>query len=243
MSKVNHLVVNGCSYMEAYSAGLGYWDLAEQLGLDTCESLAIGGSANTRIIRTTLKHSYQTVQPTLYVLGMTFLSRLEIPILENQSEFEGRWTNPQNQLFAKDWQYGWGQAETNQFVTLKLNSEMYSILDRVEDLMYKILSMISDLHARGHRVLVYQQADPLYQEYLDDPRLALFKSTPTIVDGYRWRAVSWQLSNGVPPTDYGANLIHDVPDDIKHPRAGHHQKLNEFLVDYICENSILDNKQ
>jgi len=243
MNKINHLVVNGCSYMEVYSAGRGYKDLAERLGMSSSESLAIGGSANTRIIRTTLKHSYQALQPTLYVLGMTFLSRLEIPILENQSTFEGRWTNPQNQQFAKDWQYGWGQDETNQFVTLKLNSEMYSILDRVEDLMYKILSMIASLHARGHRVLVYQQADPLYQEYLDNPRLDLFKSTSAIVDGYRWRAVPWQLSNGVPPTDYGANPIYDVPDDIKHPRAGHHQKLNEFLVDYIRENSILDNKQ
>lgn len=240
MAKINHLVVNGCSYTEAYALGLGHKDLAERLGIDTSESLAIGGSANTRIIRTTLKHSYQTVEPTLYVLGMTFLSRLEIPILENQSEFEGRWTNPQNQQFAKDWQYGWEQADTDQFVTLKLNSEMYSVLDRVEDLMYKILSMISDLHTRGHRVLVYQQADSLYQEYLDNPRLTLFTSTPAIIDGYRWRAVSWQLSNGVPPTDYGANPIYRVPDDIKHPAKGHHQKLNEFLVDYIFENSILE---
>jgi hypothetical protein len=240
MDKINHLVVNGCSYMEAYSGGRGHKDLARQLDISTSESLAIGGSANTRIIRTTLKHSYQTLQPTLYVLGMTFLSRLEIPILENQSEFEGRWTNPQNQQFAKDWQYGWDQSETDQFVTLKLNSEMYSVLDRIEDLMYKILSMISDLHARGHRVLVYQQADSLYQEYLDCPRLDLFKNTPAIIDGYRWRAVPWQLTNGVPPTNYGENPKYHVPDDIRHPAKGHHQKLNEFLVDYIGKNSILE---
>lgn len=240
MDKINHLVVNGCSYTEAYVLGLGHKDLAERLGMSASESLAIGGSANTRIIRTTLKHSYQAMEPILYVLGMTFLSRLEIPILENQSKFEGRWTNPQNQQFAKNWQYGWGQSETDQFVDIKLKSECYSILDRVEDLMYKISSMISSLHARGHRVLVYQQADPLYQEYLDDPRLALFKSTPAIIDGYRWRAVPWQLSNGVPPTDYGANPIYHVPDDIQHPKAGYHQKLNEFLVDYIRKNSILE---
>jgi hypothetical protein len=164
---------------------------------------------------------------------------LEIPILENQSEFEGRWTNPQNQQFAKDWQYGWGQSETDQFVYIKLKSEVYSILDRTEDLMYRILALISDLHARGHCVLVYQQADSLYQQYLDDPRLSLFKSTPAIVDGYRWRAVAWQLSNGVPPINYGSNPIHHVPDDMKHPMIGHHQKLNEFLVDYIDQNSVL----
>jgi hypothetical protein len=238
MASVNHLVVNGCSYMEAYAAGHGQVDLAEQLGIATSESLAVGGSANTRIIRTTLKHSYQTTQPTFYVLGMTFLSRLELPILENQTEFEGRWTNPQNQKFIKDWQYGWTQVETDQFVDIKLKSECYSILDRAEDLMYKILSMILDLQSRGHRVLVYQQADTLYQTYLDNSRLQLFKSTPAIIDGYAWRAVSWQLANGVPPMNY-SNSTRGIPDDIQHPASGYHQTLNKFLVEYINRNSLL----
>jgi hypothetical protein len=225
--------------MEAYARGHGQVDLAERLGIATSESLAIGGSANTRIIRTTLKHSYQTSQPAFYVLGMTFLSRLEIPILENQTEFEGRWTNPQNQKFIKDWQYGWGQAETDQFVDIKLKSECYSILDRTEDLMFKILTMISDLHARGHRVLVYQQADDLYQGHLDNPRLQLFKSTPSIIDGYKWRSVTWQMENGVAPSDYGSKPAHHVPDSMRHPMPGQHQTLNEFLVDYINRNSLL----
>lgn len=239
MASVDHLVVNGCSYMEVYAGGKGHIDLAEQLGIATSESLAIGGSANTRIIRTTLKHSYQTTQPTLYVLGMTFLSRLEIPILENQAEFEGRWTNPQNQKFVKDWQYGWTQTETDQFVDIKLKSEMYSIFDRTEDLMYKILSMIADLKSRGHRVLVYQQADNLYQTYLDDSRLQPFKTTIEIVNGYRWRAAAWQSENGVPSTNYGYRPLHHVPADMKHAASGYHQKLNEFLVDYINQHSIL----
>jgi hypothetical protein len=239
MASVNHLVVNGCSYMEAYASGNGQVDLADRLGIDTSESLAIGGSANTRIIRTTLKHSYQTTQPTLYVLGMTFLSRLEIPILENQTEFEGRWTNPQNQQFVNDWQYGWTQSETDQFVDIKLKSELYSIFDRTEDLMYKILSMISDLKSRGHCVIVYQQADNLYQEYLEDPRLQLFKTTLEIVNGYRWRAIAWQLENGVPPIHYGTLPTHYVPNDMRHATPGHHQTLNNFLVDYITQYSIL----
>jgi hypothetical protein len=238
MALINHLVVNGCSYMEAYVLGKGHVDLAERLGLATSESLAIGGCANTRIIRTTLKHSYQATEPTFYVLGMTFLSRLEIPILENQSEFEGRWTNPQNQQFIKDWQYNWSQAETDQFVDIKLKSEMYSILDRTEDLMYRILTMISNLHTQGHRVLVYQQADDLYHEYLDNPRLEFFKSTSAIIDGYNWRAVPWQLTNGVPPMHTG-NYRHHVPDAIRHPAPGYHQTLNKFLVEYINQYSIL----
>ena len=224
--------------MESYAQGNGHIDLADQLSIPTSESLAIGGSANTRIIRTTLKHSYQTTQPTLYVLGMTFLSRLEIPILENQTEFEGRWTNPQNQKFIKDWQYGWGQKETDQYVEIKLKTEIHSIIDRTEDLMYKILSMISNLHSNGHKVIVYQQSDNLYQQFLDDPRLQLFKSTPAIIDGYKWRAVSWQLENQVQPTVYSSTAQH-VPDDMRHPAIGHHTVLNKFLVEYIRKNNIL----
>jgi hypothetical protein len=237
--KYQELVVNGCSYMEAYAAGKGQDDLAAQLGISKAISLAIGGSANTRIIRTTLKHSYQTTQPTFYVLGMTFVSRLEVPILERQGDFEGRWTNPQNQQFADYWQHGWTQAETQKFVDIKLKSEVFSILDRVEDLMYKIISMISDLKSRGHGVLVYQQADNLYDQYVDSPRLNLFKTIPSIVGGYFWRSMEWQHNQGVPAMNYGSTPMHEVPDIMKHRNSAYYQKLNNFLVNYIKTNQLL----
>ena len=234
----HNLVVNGCSYMAAYASGGGHRDLSQQLDIPNSESLAMGGSANSRILRTTLKHSYQQSQPTFYVLGMTFVSRLEIPILENQTEFEGRWTNPQNQKFRQHWQYDWTDQDTDSFIDIKLKSEIYSILDRTEDLMYKIISAIHDLKRRGHGVLIYQQADPLHLEYLSNPRLALFQQFKEIVDGYAWLAVPWQLSQGVPSMHYGA-AMHDVPDDLKHPAPGYHQTLNKFLKDYIVRHEIL----
>ena len=100
---INNLVVNGCSYMYSYAAGKGHVDLSKRLAISNSDSLAISGSANSRILRTTLKHSYNA-PPTLYVLGMTFLSRLEIPICEPENDFEGRWVNPQNQEFKYRWQ-------------------------------------------------------------------------------------------------------------------------------------------
>jgi hypothetical protein len=220
--------------MEAYSSGQGHEDLAARLNIPTAESLAIGGSANSRILRTTVKHSYQSDCPTVYVLGMTFLSRLEIPILENQSEFEGRWTNPQNQQLKQHWQYGWTDQETQQFIDIKLKSEIYSILDRIEDLMYRMLSTVSDLRSRGHQVLMYQQADDLYLDLLENSRLKLFKTVANIVDGYAWRAVPWQLNNGVPPMPRSG-----APIEIQHPAPGYHQKLNEFLVDYVIAHGLL----
>jgi hypothetical protein len=222
--------------MESYAGGQGHVDLANHLGLTTATSLAIGGSANSRILRTTLKHSY-TAPPTLYVLGMTFLSRLEIPICEPESDFEGRWINPQNQEFRQRWQYGWTQSDSDQFVENKLKSEVFSILDRTEDLMYRMLSTIADLKSRGHRVLMFQQADNLYLSLLSDPRLALF-AQPEIVGKFGWRATAWQAEQGVQPKDYGPGAPY-VPPDMTHPAIGHHQKLNEYLTNYIQERKIL----
>jgi len=226
--------------MESYAQGLGHVDLAAKLGIEKSQTLAIGGSANSRILRTSLKHSYQTTESTFYVLGMTFLSRLEIPILDDLDQFEGRWTNPQNQQFVSRWQKPWTQRDTDLFVELKLKNEVHSILDRLEDLMYRVLAVIHDLKSRGHGVLVYQQADNIYQDLLGNDRLSLFDQTSEIVQGYAWRAVAWQHSQGVPGQYNAANR--GMPPDMVHPKIGHHQLLNEFLVNYIWQHQLIDHK-
>lgn len=234
---IKQLVVNGCSYSESYAMGRGHNDLAARLRIPSASSLAIGGSANSRILRTTLKHSYVTTVPTLYVLGMTFVSRLELPVCNPENDFEGRWCNPQNQDFAHRWQQEWGPAETQQFVELKLRSEVYSILDRTEDLMYRMLAVIADLKSRGHRVLMYQQADNLYQSLLSDPRLRLFHC-PEIIGGFEWRAIAWQYEQGVKPKTYPFGSPH-VPPDMTHPEIGHHDLINDYLTNYIQEYKLL----
>jgi len=60
-----------------------------------------------------------------------------------------------------------------------------------------------------------------------------------IVNGYEWRAIAWQLENGVPPTNYGSNPLHQVPADMRHAAPGYHQKLNEYLKNYIVEHQLL----
>ena len=235
---IQHLVVNGCSYMEVYALGNGQDDLAQRLHIPTSESLAIGGSANSRIIRTTLKHSYRVNQPTLYVLGMTFLSRNEIPILQLEDEFEGMWTNPQNQDFSQRWQPHWTQHDTDLYVELKLKAEWTSVPDRLEDLMYRLITMAADLHRRQHRVLIFQQADDIYQSYLDHERFNLFRQSQWIVDGYKWTAVPWQHQQGVPVSGT-ADIHQSVPAIIKHRRPGHHHALNQFLVDWIQQHQLL----
>lgn len=244
---IKQLVVNGCSYMEGYASGNGHIDLAEQLDIPSAKSLAIGGSANSRIIRTTIKHSYQTTVPTFYIMGLTFVSRSELPVMkvdDDSTDFEGRWINPQNQEFADRYDYFWNKDWSEKFVKFKLMTEVHSLIDRTEDLMYSTLSAIHSLQARGHQVLVYQQADTDYHCYLDTPRLQPYKTVKNIIDGFKWAAVLYQHEQGVeksPKAGLG-NFIgpKDVPDYIRHPKAGEHKVLNAFLTDYVKSNKILD---
>jgi len=253
------LVVNGCSYMELYASGGGHTELAQGLGIESSCSLAIGGSANSRILRTTLKHSYLTDKPTLYILGMTFISRAEIPILKYKldetvhSSFEGRWVNPQNQQFSNRWEHFWKEQDSLNWVELQYKADVYSLLDRTEDLMYRMLAAVSDLTSRGHQVLLFQQADDSYMlpdhglaRLIDSSRLTLFKSVANIVHGFQWQSVPWQHEQGVTaqqshsPKSLAIMRLNTptTEDRIKHRVAGHHQKLNEYLINYIKEHKI-----
>lgn len=250
---IQNLVVNGCSYTECYARGNGHIDLAKQLKIThqwqsktpNVTSLSIGGSANSRIIRTTIKHSYQTKEPTFYIMGMTFVSREELTILKGDDinpTFEGRWCNPQNLEFSDNYDHFWSREESEKFVEFKLKTEVYSLLDRTENLMYNILSAIHSLHARGHRVLVYQQADVSYRYLLDNPSLALLSSTDCIIDGFNWCAIEYQHEQGVEKLPLApGNFIgpKTVPDHMRHPVPGHHQVLNDYLVNYINDHNIL----
>jgi hypothetical protein len=242
---IQSLVVNGCSYTETYAGGNGHVDLAAQLGIPSSKSLAISGSANSRILRTTLKHSYQTDQPTLYLIGMTFVSRLELPIQQEHNEhdsFEGRWVNPQNQEFSDRWEHYWNKQKTLEFVSFKLMIEAYSLLDRTEDLMYRVLATIADLKSRGHQALIYQQADDSYQSFAESPRLALFKKNPNIVGNFFWRAVEYQHQHNVPKSPLSSkNFVGPthVPDHMRHPQPGAHRVINDFLYQYIKSNNLI----
>ena len=224
--------------MHKYATGQGHVDLKNKLGIESAQSIAVSGSANSRILRTTLKHSYRVTVPTFYLLGMTFVSRLELPICKEENSFEGRWCNPQNQEFKSRWQTPWSDKDSEQFVETKLKSEIYSIVDRTEDLMYRMLSVINDLKSRGHAVLMYQQADNLYQPHIYDPKLALLKLYPEIVGGFAWRATAYQHEQGVPGSKYPPGSP-SVPPDMTHPEAGQHQVLNTYLTNYIHEHKIL----
>lgn len=230
---VNKLVVNGCSYMASY--GQGHEDLAQRLGISLSESIARPGSCNNRIIRTTLKHSYQSTDCCFYIVGLTFPNREERPIGRDDDLFEGRWLNIQNGFLDTNFDEQWTQEDCDLYMRLKTKILMTNnLVDIIEDLMYRVTSMIADLRSRGHQVLVFQQVNNDYEYWKDDPRLFLFKENQYIVGGLGWFAVPWQIAQGAKTNDYGSK----VPVDVQHIATGEHRHLNEFLERYIKSNNV-----
>lgn len=237
---IEQLVVNGCSYMEVYASGGGHIDLAHRLGIEISESIARGGSCNSRIVRTTAKHAYQNHRPSLYLLGMTFMNRWEIPVALDGTDFEGAWVNPQAQ--AKDRYQGmWTQAKTHEWADLNFDAHVLGMLDMLENLSYQLTSLNAWLESRGHCLLVFRQInDQPEQEMLDhlvDPRLDLFGDYKLFVNQYRWASIHWQHQQGVPQSAIRNDP--PPPPEFRHRRPEHHHTLNEFLTDYIKNNTIL----
>jgi hypothetical protein len=223
--------------MAYYAAGQGHKDLADRLFVPEFYSLAKPGTSNTRIIRTTLKHSYQSTVPSLYVIGLTFLEREELPIGKeySNSEFEGRWINVQNGFLDQNFENTWSQLDCDNYLNLKVKIRMINnFVDRIEDLMYKVLSMIGDLQSRGHRALVFAQVTEEFQPHTDHPRLQLLKSTVNIINGLTWGANAWQIAQGVKTEEDNR-----IPLEMQHISSGQHGYINTFLENYIQEHQLL----
>jgi hypothetical protein len=232
---MERLAVNGCSYMASYATGGGHVRLANKLGIEYHCSLALPGSCNNRIIRTTLKDSYQTDKKTLYIVGLSFMGRSEIPINKIRDEIEGRWLSIQN-LSNSDFQYvpQWNESDTKLFIDLKLKYELTSFEDHLEDLQYRLLSMVNDLKSRGHKILIFKQPQDEYYEHVEPKKFEKLQNCVNIVDGLRWEAIPWQFNNGVKFNPDDINL----PLGIRHPLPGEHGPLNNFITDYIIKNAI-----
>ncbi len=223
--------------MYAYSNGNGHVDLARELDISTAQSLAIPGSCNSRIIRTTLKDSYITDQPTLYVVGLSFLHRNEMPVGLEQ-EFEGRWLSFQNAINPeKIDQYFWTDKDSCRLVDCFSRISPHVIKDRLEQLMFNLLTMISDLEKRNHRVIVFRQPPEAYADVsmLDDERFTFLKNCVSIIDGLNWSSLEFLATKSIQYTPSDSHL----PTNIRHPLPGEHTYLNTFLVEYIKKHNLL----
>lgn len=231
------LVINGCSYMENYVLGNGHKDLASNLNIKHTQSLSMAGSCNSRILRTTLRDSYQTTEPTLYVIGLTMLHRYELPISQ-QSNTDGRWTSITGNMFSKE--YFPENIDKNINITdLNRYSKFWNLVfyqkDALEDLMYRLLCLIDSLMLRNHRVVVFNTAENSVSYYIDNHCFALLREKKQIIQGLSWCSIPWQFQQGAawPAEDK------NIEPNCRHVAPGQHQWLNEFLIDYINQHDIL----
>lgn len=231
MKNYTRLAVNGCGYMVGYAHGNGHVDLATMLKINNTASLAKSDSSNDRIVRTTLKDSYATAEPTLYIIGLSFLGRMELPLSQVTDVFEGRWfsfQNAENKKFLKN--IILTDSEFQSVLDIKLKAEAESIEDRLEDLMYKLMSLVDSLQSRGHGAIIFNTADELIVPYLIMEKFKLLQN-PAFIQGLAWKSVDYQFDHGVQSSRYDQQT--KTPNNMKHPDPGSHHVLNDFLVAYI----------
>ena len=234
------LVVNGCSYMKSYAIGNGHGDLSLQLGIQEYQSLAEFGSCNNRIIRTTLRDSFINSEPTLYIIGMTFLSRYELPVNADRTDLDGKWLsfnnlgsrNPSNAII--DPCVSEKNLELFRDIWLRIN--LASVNDFAEDLQYRLLSMCHSLTYRGHSCIVFNTAEEVLDYVLDQNKFQSLRDQRQIINGLSWRSIPWQFEQGA---NWSLGDDH-IDRNFRHVAPGQHLWLNQYLTNYIQEHKILE---
>ena len=235
--KFKRLVSTGCGYMQGYAHGKGHVDLAQQLGIVHAHSLSLSDSSNARIFRTIHADSLQNKESTLYVIGLTFLGRWDMPLNQDPVHQEGRWTSFQNHHSINDITSTLRTPdEFSTLIDIKIKTEKFSIPDRIWDLALTLRTVIDSLKQRGHGCVIFNTAEDLILPWLGDAEIKSLLEVPEIVNGLKWLSVPYQFDHGVAPSRF--DHANELPTHHKHTNPGEHHVLNDFLVDYI--NTIHD---
>lgn len=231
---INRLVISGCSYMEQYAEGHGHVDLASSLGLQDYHSFAQSGSCNDRILRSVLRDCLSSSCPSLYVVGLTFLHRYELPIRYKSTD-DGLWVSCTGKTLASrnsEWRQNIELTEYNTYSALR--AHMFYLNESLEKLMYWLLATINTVKSRGSRIVVFNTAESGVDDFLDQDRFRPL-NIPEIVGAYRWRSIKYQFDQGAQWNQHDSGL------DLytRHVASGQHRWLNDFLTNYIQEHKIL----
>jgi hypothetical protein len=175
-------------------------------------------------------------------VGLTFLNRWELPVIDADSarEFEGRWINPQSQKNPNEkWQFNWNEKDTEIFKDLQFKAAALAAPDYLEDLMYRCLGIIADLKRRGHRVVFWNNCDLAIPDIVkNNPRFDLLNQ-PEFIDSLCWVAVPWQHAQGAKASQYEPGTVLP-PVHLRHILPEDFQYLNSYLTNYIKQNKILE---
>jgi hypothetical protein len=239
---IERLLVNGCSYMTHYSLGKGHIDLADRLGIKKATTVAARGRCNNRIIRTTIQDMYTTDKKTLYVLGLTFLIRIDLPLNQHYDEIDGHWESLLHKdLIPKRKDFWFPCVDSSQISTYLDLYRRFSICHDdmcrsvVKDLVYRLTVLIDSAKRLGHRMLIFRAVESTHWTGLQDLDLRPFVSRPEMVKDLIWCSIPWQIEQGAQCLEED----HALPAEFRHVKAGQHGFLNDFLFDYINDHEIL----
>lgn len=238
---IERLFVNGCSYMNNYAQGNGHEDLADSLGIKNSISIARSGQCNGRIIRTTIQDMYNTEHPTLYVLGITFLMRLDLPVRQQPDEIDGHWISLHEDLIPTQKDLWFPNIIESQLLAylhlhyrwIMTHQDMCRSV--VKDLVYRLAALVDAGRHLGHRMLIFRTVESPDWTGLQDQDLARFVQRPEMIDDLVWCSIPWQIKQGARWSEEDD----DIPMDFRHVRAGDHGFLNDFLFDYIHRHEII----
>lgn len=238
---IDRLFVNGCSYMNLYAQGNGHTELASLLGIKHATTIAKPGQCNDRIIRTTIQDMYGADQKTLYVLGLTFLMRFDLPLNQHCDEIDGHWITLHEDLIPRQKNLWFPNIEQNQLLTyLHLHHRWILTHENmcrsvVKDLVGRLATLVAAARSLGHRMLIFRTVESPVWTGLQDQDLKIFVTGPEMIDDLIWCSIPWQISQGAKwPDDDAA-----VPKDFRHVQPGDHGFLNSFLSDYVHRSGLL----
>jgi hypothetical protein len=173
--------------MNYYAIGNGHQDLAQQLEIPTAESLAINGSCNSRIIRSTLQDCYTTQQPTVYIIGLTFFHRHELTVRQdNPTNIDGQWVSFSGSGSSMFHDYEEHITKKDLTTYADLYTKFLHLKEAGMDLQWRLLSLIDTLHHCGHRVVIFNTAEGGVEYWLiNNPKFDPVRARKEIVHGDR----------------------------------------------------------
>jgi hypothetical protein len=183
------------------------------------------------------------LNPTLYIIGISFLTRHEVPILLGRDNKDGKWmtvnstfTAYRNVKSSNGLDQHFTQQDIADYCALYDKFTVLGIEDLALNLQYQLLSLRDSLCYRGHRCLIFNTSEHALDWVIDKQEFDLLKLDKHFIEGLKWKSIPWQFEQGA--DFYPGDEIY--PAESRHVALGQHQWLNEFLVDYINQHGILE---
>jgi len=240
---MKHLLINGCSYGNAWQRGKKDQDIANKLNSNTFTNLSNRGSSNGRIYHSTMEFISKNPDVDFVILSLTFCHRFEGPWADVKDIYDGRWICYASHGIPPHWlnrMKGKNSAELD-----KINKYIQDriILDAgieyVNRYLENIITFSSWLDSKNIRYCIFNACEGLKNIIATEPdiemeKISWIKENKRIIDIENFISNQWMHDNGANIPYEGLGLD---------PKIVHYDKdgyalLNDFLYSYITENCL-----